>query len=119
MPPGTMGNLVIKYLGFDPKGWRIAPSLYAMFSDAYPETDYFSNAKMLNLVSIKNENTHAPWTFLFGLRDLGSFLLAFGALAFNKLTAAAEPSVSSPVTYNEKLQDQIYDWGKQAISDWL
>lgn len=119
MPPGTVGHPVIKYLGFDPKGWGIASSLYGLFSDDDPDADYFSNSRALNLVAVKNEIAHAPWTFAFGLRDFGSFLMAFAVLALQKLTPAAEPSIASPVTYNENLQDQVYDWSKQAIADWL
>jgi hypothetical protein len=119
MPPGTFGHLFIKYLGFNPNGWGIASSLYAVFSDDYPQADYFSNTKALNLVAVNNEIAHAPWTFALGLRDFGSFMMAFGVITLQRLVAATEPSVASPVTYNEKLQDQVYDWSKQAIADWL
>ena len=114
-----MGNLVIKYLGFKNTGWGIASTLYAIFNDEDPEADYFSNSRALNLVAVSNEMAHAPWTFALGLRDFGSFLMAFGVLGFQKLMPIAEPSIASPVTYNENLQDQIYDWSKQAVSDWL
>ena len=68
----------------------------------------------LNLILLQ-----APWTFAFGFRDFGSFLMAFSVLAVQKLLPIAEPSIPSPVVNNEKLQDQIYDWSKQAVSDWL
>jgi len=58
MPEGTVGNLVIKYLGFKNNGWGIASTLYAMFSDEDPEADYFSNSRALNLVAVKNEMAH-------------------------------------------------------------
>lgn len=120
MPSGTMGNLVIKHLGFKNTGWGIASTLYAIFNDYDdPEADYFSNSRALNMVAVSNEMAHAPWTFAFGLRDFGSFIMAFGVLGFQKLMAVAEPSISSPVTYNEELQDTIYDWSKTAIADWL
>jgi hypothetical protein len=61
----------------------------------------------------------APWTFALGLRDLGSFLSAFAVMGVQKLMPVAESGISSPITYNEKLQDQIYDWSTQAISDWV
>jgi len=117
-----MGNLMIKYLGFKNTGWGIASSLYAIFNDYDdPEADYFSNSRTLNVVAMDKsmEIAHAPWTFWLGLRDFGSFILAFGVLGFQKLTPIAEPGISSPVTYNESLQDQVYDWAKQAVNDWL
>ena len=110
MPPGTFGNIVIKYLGFDKFGWGIASTLTAMFDDSDPEADYFSNSRVLNIVATKNEMAHAPWTFALGLRDFGSFLSAFSVLGTQKLMPIAESGISSPVTYNESLQDQIYDW---------
>lgn len=119
MPPGTADGLAIKYLGFKNNGWGIASTLYGMFSQDYPTADYFSNSRALKLLTIHNEMAHAPWTFALGLRDFGSFLIAFGVLGFQKLVPIAEPSIPSPVTYNENLQDQIYDWSKQAVADWL
>lgn len=91
-----------------------------MFSDEDPKADYFSNSRALNLApAISNEMAHAPWTFALGLRDFGSFLMAFSVLGVQKLMPIAEPSIPSPVTYNENLQDQIYDWSKNAVADWL
>ena len=61
MPPGTMGNLVIKYLGFKNNGWGIASTLYALFSLDDPQADYFSNSRALNLVSISSEIAHVSF----------------------------------------------------------
>ena len=58
MPPGTVGNLAIKYLGFKPNGWGIASTLFAIFSQDDPKADYFSNTRVLNIVAVSNEIFH-------------------------------------------------------------
>jgi hypothetical protein len=45
--------------------------------------------------------------------------MAFGVLGFQKLMPIAEPSIASPVTYNEGIQDQLYDWSQKAVANWL
>ncbi|CAB9496978.1 daunorubicin C-13 ketoreductase DnrU [Seminavis robusta] len=116
--PNPIGTIVIANLGFQHNGWGIASTLYAMFAKEDGH-DYFSNSRALNMVVMHNEMAHAPWTFLLGLRDFGSFIMAFSVLAFQKLMPIAEPSIPSPITYNQDIQDQLYDWTKQAVSEWL
>lgn len=73
MPQGTVGHLVIKYLGFQHNGWGIASTLYAMFSDD-EEYDYFSNSRALNLVAMSDERAHVR------IRDISCLLLGAGVI---------------------------------------
>jgi hypothetical protein len=72
MPPGTVGNLAIKHLGFKYNGWGVASTLYGMFSQDDPDADYFSNSRALNFVAIKNEIAHVSSSKLNALLRLNT-----------------------------------------------
>ena len=66
-----MGSFVINKVGFRHNGWGIASTLYAMFSEE-DGSDYFSNARALNVLAI---NPKSPNAEMAHVSNVGMLLL--------------------------------------------
>ncbi len=138
--PGSLIHSIVNRFGFSIEGWGLASILQAIFFDenignsgsesisknqksATLTNDFFVNTYwtvwfsrlFLNLDFILGQ----PLVYKSGLRDCIANAAANMMLFTQKLLPFSGPSPSSPESYNIDLQDQLYQWSREAVSPWI
>lgn len=113
------GNWCMK-MGFPANGFGIASALTAILDDKdTTDGDYYTNVEVPSFFgSIMN---HGPVWFKHSLlRDaFGTCFVAPFLLWTQKFFARVSKSKTSTLSYNESLQDELYDWSYAAIQKFL
>ena len=127
-----------RYLAFSPDSFGLSSILRAMFDDSSSTSvgmdaldsrvastinDYFINTKVMRqATSLDAILTWLPkrWSYeLLPVRDVFVMLAAYSALPLQRFSPAADFTKSSRASYDEKLQDNLYLWSRQAVDQWL
>jgi hypothetical protein len=59
------------------------------------------------------------WPAATGFRDALSWSFAILLLWTQRFASKAQTSTSSPESFNQSTQDELYEWSKNAVSQWL
>lgn len=111
---------MLQAAGFDVNRWGIASALLALFDDAHKDTDYYINGWWFRLPELIFQRPTPQWLYRYGLRDAIGNAFAWTVLVTQKLAPSyAGPAVSSPESYNETLQKELYEWSVQAVAPYL
>ncbi|GAX24552.1 hypothetical protein FisN_4Hh071 [Fistulifera solaris] len=104
-------------LGFPVDGWGIATPLMAIFMED-DKGDYLTSASVFGLAFL-SDYFHHPMFYLTGVRDamVWVFLLIVGA--FQRVTARVASQRSSVESYDEALEDSLYQWSLRAVQEYL
>lgn len=119
------GKLLLQTIAYPNDGFGLASALDAMFlpdSGSGLTKDFFVNSAVFDLLGTAIENMGLigkKWPAETGFRDMISWAFAVGLLWTQKFASGAQYSTSSPESYNATTQDDLYEWSKAAVSDWL
>ncbi|KAG7345750.1 short-chain dehydrogenase/reductase family protein [Nitzschia inconspicua] len=87
--------------------------------------DFFINNKLSMAGPMLDDMlTKHPWirklTYQWlPIRDAMMFCAAMVLLHWQRVAPSVEPSRSSKASYDPQLQDELYQWSRQAIQEWL
>ena len=116
-------------VAFSADGWGIASTLHALF-DADPtpgeiparngNSDWYTNTDILRLAEIFIPRETPSWLYsILPLRDIVVVAMAPLMLFLQGCTAHAGPRVSSPESYNQTRANELYNWSKSAVAQYL
>ena len=123
---GTTGlNMILQTIAYPSDGFGLASTLEAMFlpnTGTNATMDYFVNSVGFDYLGFAVMNSGLvgkSWPVQTGIRDLIAWVSAIVLLFTQKLGSDPHHSFSSPESYNSTAQDNLYQWSKKAVSDWL
>ena len=123
---GSSGfNKMLKTIAYPNDGFGLASTLNAMFlpnSGADEKKDYFVNSVAFDWLGLTIEKMGLEgrqWPAATGFRDALSWVFAVTLLWTQRFASGAQLSTSSPESYQQSIQDELYDWSKSAVSEWL
>ena len=108
----------MQLFGFPVTGWGISSVLQAML-DTRATGDHFVNAALSDFRGFVPHFLFRSWVYEWGIRD--NFVQLFAAMLigvqkFCPMVGSALPSVES---YDEDLQEALYDWTHKETSEYL
>ena len=121
---GTLVHSLFTKVAFPVNGYGLSSILHALFDDDDSSNnnnnnnhDFYVNADLG--ISFLVDNLPS-WTYsLLPIRDVAVFLFAMTLLGFQRLFLVKTARSSSRASYNEQLQDELYEWSKTAVAEWL
>ena len=99
-------------------GFGVASTCLAMFQPAAAsgvDADYYINSPVFEYLGDLVKKTAIDGAF----RDALSWVSAITLLYVQRLSPREKPSLSSPESYNETIQDSLFRWSHTAVSEWL
>lgn len=118
-------KLLLQTIAYPNDGFGLASTLNAMFlpdAGSDPSKDFFVNSGFFDLLGTTIENmglVGKKWPAETGFRDMISWMFAVALLWTQKFASGAQYSKSSPESYNATAQDDLYEWSKGVVSQWL
>ena len=118
-------KVLLQTIAYPNDGFGLASTLNAMFlpdSGADAKKDYFVNSVAFDLLGLTIEKMGLEgrrWPAATGFRDALSWAFAVTLLWTQRFASGAQLSTSSPESYQPSIQDELYDWSKSAVSEWL
>jgi hypothetical protein len=116
---GSFVHRLFSNVAFPVHGFGLSSILHALFdTPKEKEMDYYVNTALNG----PNRMDQMPaWMYkALPLRDLVCFLFAFLVLLpFQRFFPVRQTSLSSRVSYQEDLQDELYRWSREAVAEWL
>mmetsp|Transcript_20699 Transcript_20699/g.46173 ORF Transcript_20699/g.46173 Transcript_20699/m.46173 type:complete len:423 (-) Transcript_20699:63-1331(-) len=118
-------KILLQTIAYPNDGFGLASTLDAMFlPDAGRDehTDFFVNSAVFDLLGTAIENmglVGKKWPAQTGFRDMVCWVLAVALLWTQKFASGAQYSTSSPESYNNTVQEELYEWSKGVVSEWL
>jgi hypothetical protein len=127
---------IFRFMAYPANGYGLSSILRAMFVDTHKEdqinnnnnnniNDFFINNKLmhgaryvdhfLNGIPLLSKLTY-QW---LPIRDVMLFGSAMLVLHWQRVFTWVEPAQSSEVSYDVQLQDDLYQWSRQAVQEWL
>jgi hypothetical protein len=121
---GTLVHSLFTKVAFPANGYGLSSILHALFdvdddssNNNNNNHDFFVNVDF----GIPIVMDYMPsWTYsLLPIRDVVTSLFAMTLLNLQRLFPVKITRSSSRASYNEQLQDELYEWSKTAVSEWL
>ena len=120
---GKSNQPILKALGYPSNGFGLASAFEAM---SHPDAgvagnDWVVNGKLFELFGRLSHTIgiDAEWTSDLGLRDIYSWVCAVAALYAQKFFPGVYWTKSSPQSYDTSVQESLYQWSTNTISEWL
>mmetsp|Transcript_628 Transcript_628/g.1921 ORF Transcript_628/g.1921 Transcript_628/m.1921 type:complete len:401 (-) Transcript_628:36-1238(-) len=120
---GWFNHIIMSHMAYPPDGFGLSSILHAMFESrsGVEGKDWVVNTKVFHefgsaFVSL---GWDANWTSETGFRDLIVWISATTTLYAQKFFGEVIWSKSSPESYEIALQDSLFEWSRDAVSDWL
>ena len=120
-----MNKMLLQAIAYPNDGFGLASTLHAMFlpdAGADEKKDYFVNSVAFDVLGLAVENmglAGKQWPAATGFRDALSWAFAITLLWTQRIASGAQYSASSPESYEQSAQDVVYEWSKDAVSEWL
>lgn len=114
---GLMQSL-LEMIAYPNDGFGVASTCLAMFQPAAAsgvDVDYYINSPVFEYLGDLVKKTAIDGAF----RDALSWVSAITLLYVQRLSPREKPSLSSPESYNETIQDSLFRWSHTAVSEWL
>ena len=118
-------KMLLQTIAYPNDGFGLASTLNAMFlpnAGADEKEDYFVNSVAFDWLGLTIEKMGLEgrqWPAATGFRDALSWAFAVTLLWTQRFASGAQLSTSSPESYQQSIQDELYDWSKRAVSEWL
>ena len=119
-------KMLLQAIAYPNDGFGLASTLNAMFlpdaGAANGKTDYFVNSVAFDILGLTIEKMGLEgrrWPAATGFRDALSWAFAVTLLWTQRFASGAQFSTSSPESYQQSIQDELYNWSKSAVSEWL
>lgn len=108
---------IMNNLAFPVERWGLASTLEGLFEDKRTarKHDFYVNTRLSSLPVLSW--FHSNWVFKYGVRDTVLFFAASVMLFMQRFFPAGFPTESSPESYDESLQDALYEWSMAAVND--
>jgi hypothetical protein len=120
---GTLVHDLVQYWMFPADGFGLSSILRALVNanaDDDTEGDFHINTGMTMIFGRWVDRIPSWWSQYTPFLDLIGFIGAMGPLFhLQKVFPVARVAPSSKVSYNEELQEQLYQWSYQQVSKWL
>jgi NAD(P)-dependent dehydrogenase (short-subunit alcohol dehydrogenase family) len=118
---GTLVHDLSQYWMFPADGFGLSSILRAVLNaDDDPEGDFYINNAIVMWFAPGMDRIPSWLSKYTPFLDLMGSLFAMGPLFhFQKLFPVATVTPSSKASYNEELQEQLYQWSYQQVSKWL
>lgn len=102
-------------------GWGLQSTLRALLDRKQEDDhDFFINTGLVKVTYSMPLNCAFPaWVSDTGLRDAGITCLSYGMLVLQKFLPSSRPYLSSVESFNMTLANNLYDWSKEEIKDFL
>lgn len=123
---------VFHALAFSADGYGLSSILRAMFDDVDRsgsggndnDVDYFINMDLMRGGRVWDDMLlawlPARWTYDYlPIRDLVMSLVSFLCLVWQRFFPVLGRAYSSTASYDEELQQDLYEWSRQAVKEWL
>lgn len=118
-------KMLLQTIAYPNDGFGLASTLNAMFLPnvgADEKEDYFVNSVAFDMLGMTIEKMGLEgkqWPAATGFRDALSWTFAVTLLWTQRFASGAQLSTSSPESYQQSIQDELYAWSKSAVSEWL
>ena len=118
-------KMFLQTIAYPNDGFGLASTLNAMFlpdAGADETKDFFVNSAVFDVLGVTVENmglAGRKWPARSGFRDALSWSFAIVLLWTQRFASKAQTSTSSPESFNQSAQDELYEWSKNAVSQWL
>lgn len=118
-------KMFLQTIAYPNDGFGLASTLNAMFlpdAGADETKDFFVNSAVFDILGVTVENmglAGREWPARCGFRDALSWSFAIVLLWTQRFASKAQTSTSSPESFNQSAQDELYEWSKYAVSQWL
>jgi NAD(P)-dependent dehydrogenase (short-subunit alcohol dehydrogenase family) len=118
---GTAAFSAFQGLAFPANGFGLASVFKAMFrDDEHDENlDFFINTKIMQALSAGIDWMPSFMYTWLPLRDISAFIGSIAIIHFQRFFPLVGPIASSPQSYDLEIQESLYEWSKQAVSQWL
>ena len=119
---GTWMHTLFKMAVFPADGYGLSSILHAIFDDydhSKNQDDFYVNA---NIPGIERMETFLEPSWMYSLvpiRDLWGSLFAGFLLIAERFFPFYGTVKSSHPSYNERHQNELYEWSRDAVSEWL
>jgi hypothetical protein len=116
---GSVTHSLLESVTFPANGFGLSSILYALLDTASGKAhDYYINT---GFVHGPNPLDFMPsWMYeRLPLRDMAVNSSALFLMLLQRFFPVRDTSLSSLVSYDEALQDDLYEWSRKAISEWL
>jgi NAD(P)-dependent dehydrogenase (short-subunit alcohol dehydrogenase family) len=116
---GSLAHRFFSNVAFPVHGFGLSSILNALFDTPQEKKmDYYVNTA---LMGGSNPMDQMPaWMYkALPLRDVFCFLFSLVALQFQRFFPVRQTNLSSRVSYQEDLQDELYRWSREAVAEWL
>ena len=114
---GTMSNTLLHLGGWSAEEWGISSALTALFSKG--ENGYVVNSQAVATAGKWFKWCSHPVMTVLRIRDALGYAFAGTIYFLQQFLPSVVVAKSSPESYNEKLQDSLYAWSKDAVKEWL
>lgn len=120
-PKGSLKYALLNNLGLNANEWGIASLLHAMLVTNDKDDDAGGGGGGSDYVISSTFPTLFPYLTPRNsfVRDVIFQFLTFAMVIGQKLTAQVVTATSSPESYNETLQESLYQWSRQAVSEYI
>ena len=110
---------LLKIFGFSADGWGLASILHAMLEDT--DYDYYVNDRFSLVLEGFGCSFLSPyqWTSTVGVRYFSGTMAGLLMMAMQKFVPVSQAARSSVESYGEALQDELYQWSRDEVGEWL
>lgn len=118
---GTLAHSLFTKVAFPVNGYGLSSILHALFDDDNSSNannhDFYVNVDF----GIPIVLDYLPsWTYsVLPIWDVVTSAFAMALLSFQRFFPVKIARTSSRASYNEQLQEELYEWSKTAVSEWL
>lgn len=117
---GTLITLLIGNTGFPSNGYGIKSSLMAALDSSNSQADYYTNSPATEFGHvILPKLFFSPWAYRWYIRDMFFAPFAPLLLTLQKFGPTVEVRTSSPESYDEKRQEDLYQWSYNTVKEYL
>ena len=110
--------LLMQLFGFPVMGWGISSVLQAML-DTRATGDHFVNAALSDFRGFVPDFLFRSWVYEWGIRDTFAQLFATVLIGVQKFGPMVGTALSSVESYDENLQEALYEWTYKEVSEYL
>ena len=117
---GDFFGFFLNRMAFPNDGFGIKSALIAALDTARSKSaDYYTNSQSTLWMERLPSMFHAPWFYQYRLRD--AIGMSFGGvlLTFQRFLPTVDARRSSPETYDEGLQESLYEWSYETVKPFL
>jgi len=116
---GTFIHYLMKAAVFPADGFGLSSILHSIFDDDSPtRDDFYLNTGIPGVELL--ERVLQPWMYSFlPIWDMTFSMFAVVLFVCQRFVPFYGTAKSSRVSYNERIQDELYEWSREAVSEWL